>query len=362
MKRHVIVLLLLIILVGCQSSGNAERFHSGPGCAYASYFGIIASPDDSLLVRGVISISPTDGTRDTVVLESPLKKIVCMSSSSVAALTAVGADSVIAGVSGLDYLSDPMVHKLAENGEVYDIGYENTLDYEKLMRLSPDLVVAYAVGESEPPYLAKLRSLGLHVFVIYDHLEEHPLARAEYVRLFGALTGRLDRADVFFENVRERYLSLCSVAEAAPVRVLMNIPYADSWYIPGRDSYMSRLINDAGGVVLGAEKGSSSASVTIEDAFRLSQEADLWLCPGYCRTREQLKSLHHLFPHFGPIAQNLPIYNNIRKVNAYGGNDFWESGAIRPDLILEDLSVIFSSFRNGMSDDIKSTMSYFVEL
>jgi hypothetical protein len=34
--------------------------------------------------------------------------------------------------------------------------------------------------------------------VLYDHLEDHPLARAEYVRLFGALTGRIDKADSFF--------------------------------------------------------------------------------------------------------------------------------------------------------------------
>lgn len=357
-----LALLLLIVLAGCQSSGRTDRLHPGPGCRYASYFGIIVSPDDSLQVRGVISVSPVDGIQDTLVLKSPLKNIVCMSSSSVAALCAVGADSVIAGVSGLDYLSEPIVHKRAEDGDVHDVGYENALDYEMLMRMAPDLVVTYTVGESEPPYLTRLRTLGLPVFVIYDHLEEHPLARAEYVRLFGALTGRLDKADTFFENVSDRYISLCSGTDEAPVRVLMNIPYADSWYIPGRDSYMSRLINDAGGLVLGAEKGSASERITIEDAFRLSQQADLWLCPGYCRTREQLEAIHHLFPHFGPIARKQPIYNNIRKVNAYGGNDFWESGAIRPDLILEDLSVIFSSFRKGISDEPKSYMYYFVEL
>jgi iron complex transport system substrate-binding protein len=125
---------------------------------------------------------------------------------------------------------------------------------------------------------------------------------------------------------------------------------------------MSRLIRDAGGQVLGAQKGSVSGVITMEDAYSLSLEADMWLCPGYCRTREQLATLHHLFPHFGPLAKGLPIYNNILRATSGGGNDFWESGAVRPDLILKDLRAIFQAYKKELSAGTADTLSYFIEL
>ena len=371
-----------MLIVGCRSSGNVSTRMVGSapdvspaaglstGCEYASYFGIITDPNDSLRARGVLSISPSNGSIDTLMLDSPLRRIVCMSTSNVAALSALGADSSIVAVSGLKYISDHKIRLRAEAGEVLDIGYDGSLDYETIIRLKPELIVAYMVGDVEPPYLAKLRSLGLPVMMVSDHLEQHPLARAEYVKLFGALTGRLAEANDFFDDVRDRYISLCAgqtgverdtdhmVAAVKPVKVLMNIPYADSWYIPGVDNYMSRLVRDAGGVVLGASEGSASGVISIEEAYRLSLQADVWLCPGYCTSRSQLESVHHLFPHFGPIANGLPIYNNVSKVNAGGGNDFWESGSMRPDKILEDLKTILSSYRSSNALEF----NYFIEL
>lgn len=341
MKR-LLLLALIVLAAGCRPDVRSAFTQPGPGCEYASYFGLLTSDEDSLKVRGVISVSPDDGTCDTLLLNGPLKKIVCMSSSSVAALSAIGADSCVVAVSGLEYLSDEKMHRRAKLGYVHDIGYESSIDYETLMRLSPDLILAYTVGDAEPPYLSKLRNLGLRVLVIYDHLEQHPLARAEYVKLFGALTGRLQSANEFFCKVRDSYLSLCVEKVETPVKVLMNIPYADAWYVPGSKGYMSCLVRDAGGEVIGAPDGSESGVVSIEEAFRLSQKADMWLCPGFCRTREQLAKAHHLFPYFGPLADGLPVYNNILRSNAGGGNDFWESGAVRPDLILQDLRKIFS--------------------
>jgi len=35
------------------------------------------------------------------------------------------------------------------------------------------------------------------------------------------------------------------------------------------------------------------------------------------------------------------VYNNIKRLNSEQGNDFWESGITRPDLVLKDLIKIF---------------------
>jgi iron complex transport system substrate-binding protein len=272
-----------------------------------------------------------------------------MSTSHVAALSAIDAISVVKGVSGLRFVSDPKLDRQS----VHDIGYDHAIDYETILKIKPDLLVAYAVNGAEPPYVSKLSSLGVRTLILHDHLEDHPLARAEYVRLFGALTGRQNVADSVFAEVRDRYLGLAgNVDRNDPVKVLINIPYSDAWFIPGKEGYMSRLVEDAGGVILGAPAGTSvSGIVSLEKAYGYSLEADMWLNPGSCRSRDELVQAHHMFSRFGPVANGLPIYNNIRCADDDGGNDFWERGAVRPDLILQDLIAIFNSVRGITKED-----------
>ena len=338
------------------SCGRNHQNVNENSCSYAHFFDIIETSSGT----AVVTISPYGGIRDTLIVDEPADNLICMSTSHVACLSEIGADSLITGVSGLRYTADPdILLRFSEPGlkPVYDIGYESSLDYERILSLDPDIILAYTVSSAEPPYIAKLRSLGLEVLVLHDHVEEHPLARAEYIRLFGALTGRSDKADSIFNDISQRYESLAGqVVASQPKKVLINIPYADAWYIPGGENYMSKLVKDAGGEVLGAAEGRSSSSVvSLEEAWMLSQEADLWLNPGHCATIKELASIHQLFPSFGPLAKGLPIYNNTLRTTPEGGNDFFESGAVRPDLVLSDLIYI-------MSGEAGTSLNYFKPL
>lgn len=350
MRRCPIIfaIILALFLVSCVGGEKELRKSS---CRYARYFDIVRLPyphADTDSLTAVVTISPYDGTRDTLVVGSSVERLVCMSTSQVAGLSAIGADSVISAVSGLRYISDPEIRRraLSDTDPVYDIGYESSLDYERIVTLDPDVVLTYTVSGAEPQYISRLRSLGVRVLVLHDHLEDHPLARAEYIRMYGAITGRSSVADSIYASVCARYDSLRTTVPDTSwkVRVLMNVPYGDAWYIPGADSYMARLVDDAGGEVLGARSGTTaSRTISLEEAYELSQQADIWLNPGPCRTRLALESYHHSFRMFGPLAGGLPIYNNTLRTTPEGGNDFWESGSVRPDLILEDLITIFSS-------------------
>ena len=303
----------------------------------------------------VVVYSPQGAAPDTLV--PPLKRMVCMSSSYVGYLDAIGASASAVGVSGKDYLGNPQVKAAA-----VEVGYDAALDYEAIVRARPDVFLTYAVGAVEPPYLSKLRDLGIRCVVLSEHLESHPLARAEYVKLFGALTGRSSQADSVFTSVRDRYLSLVQhpdsevvQAGSAAVRagiapgpqvstrrkVLINIPYADIWYIPGGDNYMARLVQDAGGELLGSVPGrQESGTIGLEQAYAYAQEADVWLNPGWCRTRDQLRSVHPLFRDFPVLGR--AVWNNTLQETPGGGNLFWETGPVHPDWILEDLVHIFS--------------------
>ena len=321
--KYRILFPLLILLSSCVTH---TRPAAPGGMEYARWFDL--QGDKAIIV------SPYGGTADTLEVTAPLRSIVCMSSSYIGFLDAIGCDSVATAVSGLAYVSDPEVQAHA-----VDVGYDAALDYETILKLRPDLVLTYAVSAAEPPYLQKLRDLGIRTAVIHEHLESHPLARAEYIKFFGLLTGRKERADSLFADIRDRYLSLVKESDA-PKSVLVNIPYADQWYIPGGDNYMTRLIHDAGGVVLGAVPGRFESSViSVEKAFELAQEADCWLNPGWCATKAQLRSVHPLFADFPVLGKS--VWNNTKQSTPGGGNAFWETGPAHPDLILEDLRAIF---------------------
>lgn len=318
-----ILLPLLVLLASCATQ---TRPAAQGGMEYAQWF--------DLQGNKAIVTSPYGGATDTLDVTEPVRSIVCMSSSYIGFLDALGCDSVATAVSGLAYVSDPDVRAHA-----VDVGYDAALDYETILKLRPDLVLTYAVSAAEPPYLQKLRDLGIRTAVIHEHLESHPLARAEYIKFFGYLTGRAALADSLFADIRDRYLSLVQETDA-PKKVLVNIPYADQWYIPGGDNYMTRLIQDAGGVVLGAVPGRFESSViSVEKAFELAQEADCWLNPGWCATKAQLRSVHPLFADFPVLGKS--VWNNTKQSTPGGGNAFWETGPARPDVILQDLRAIF---------------------
>ena len=325
--KSILAAVSIFLLASCTTGVKTHSTISADG--HAQFFKV----KDQGGKKIIMSISPMDGSVDSLILDKPVSKIVCMSSSYVAYLSALGCDSVITAVSGKKYISNPAI------ANVPDIGYDSEIDYEKILALKPDIVLAYSVSSIEPKYISTLRSLGVKVFMLYEHLEDHPLARAEYVKMFGAMTGKEAKADSIYSTISKSYLELASKIKSAKVKskkVLINIPYADQWFIPGGENYMSLLVRDAGGEILGSVAGAHESSIiSLETAYSLSKKADYWINVGWCRNLKQLKSIQPLFSSFPIKADN--IYNNTRRITPGGGNDFWESGAIRADLVLSDM-------------------------
>ncbi len=345
--------LIPILLVLCSCTARNNQSSSVPdGNAYAELFEISKAADGCDMI---ISISPADGTRDTLIIDKPISKAVCMSSTYVAAFDAVGADSLICGISGLRYISTPGILNLGDR--VAEVGYDEMPDYEKIISLHPDVLLAYQTGSAVPAYVTKLRSLGVRVFIIYDNFENHPLARAEYIRLHACLAGQSAKADSIFNGICDRYNAISDRLKDVPVRkVLMNTPYADQWFIPGMNSYMARFVQDAGGEILGSREGRESSVISVEQALSLASQADIWLHPGTLRNKEALLKEHVLFSSFAVVGKPNSIWNNTLRSTEAGGNDFWEGGAVNPDLILKDLAIILHPELFG------GELTYYLEL
>lgn len=290
-----------------------------------------------LIVRGGESVP---AGFEGEVLRGDARRVVCMSSTQVAMLDAAGAVQTVVGVSGADYVANG--HVAANRERIGDVGYEGNINYELLVALDPDLVLLYGVGGAstmEP----KLRELGIPYLYVGEYLEESPLGKAEWMVAVGETVGRRAEAEARFAPIPGRYDELKrKVADAAArtPAVMLNTPYGDSWFMPSSDSYVARLIADAGGRYLcGGGGGSASRPIDLEEAALLTEHADVWINV----QAATLDDLRRRFPKFARARCIVggDVWACDRRTNAAGGNDFWESGVVHPDLVLRDLVKIF---------------------
>lgn len=285
------------------------------------------------------------------VIYIPVQKIICMSTTHLAMLAALNERHTIAGVSGTGYIFDEKITAMIEAGLINDIGYESGLNNELIIRISPDLIMLYGIGSESAAYIGKLRELGTQALFNADYLEEDPLGKAEWIKLFGALFCKEKMADSIFTSVVASYDQIKEYVKqnAGEIPdVLLGLPFRDAWYISPGNSYISRLIEDAGGSYLWHDTESSvSMPYGLEDVFMRSLEADYWLNTGIAGSKKEIASIDQRLKNL-PCFINGNLYNNNKRISPEGGNDYWESGALYPDLILKDIATILHPelFRN----------------
>jgi iron complex transport system substrate-binding protein len=285
---------------------------------------------------GTFNTSGTDIQR----IDHDAKRIICMSSSYVAMLSTIGKQETIAGVSGINFISDKYV--AANSDKIGDVGYDNNINYEMVVALNPDLVLLYGVmGASGME--SKLRELGIPYLYLGEYVESSPLGKAEWMVAVGEITGARDKAVEIFSTISERYTALAtevSLAAKERKQVMLNTPYRDSWFIPSEQNYIARIIRDAGGEPFTiAGTGNSSQPIDIEQAYIWASEADVWLNVGACNSLEELIRQNPKFADVKAVREKR-VYNNNARQTTQGGSDFWESGVVRLDVILQDLVTI----------------------
>lgn len=275
------------------------------------------------------------------VLQGDAKRIVAMSSTHIAMLDAVDAADRVVGVSGIDYISNPGIQ--ARRDSVGDVGYEGNINYELLLSLDPDIVLLFGVNGASAME-SKLTELGIPYMYVGDYLEESPLGKAEWLVALSELIGKRDAGEKVFAEIPVRYNAMKQkVADAGLPKssVMLNTPYGDSWFMPSTKSYAVRLIEDAGGsYIYGKNTGNSSLPIDLEEAYLLASDADMWINVGMANSLEEVAKM---CPKFTDTRcfRNGNVFNNNARTNAAGGNDYYESAVVNPDILLRDLVKIF---------------------
>ena len=277
------------------------------------------------------------------VIITPVNRVICLSTSHIGFLSTLNEISSLKGLSGAGFVSEPEVQEAVKLKKVFDVGYDQGINYELILSLKPDMIMAYGVGGEVTGFINKLRDLGLNVILNGEYLEDSPLAKTEWIKFVGALYNKKQEAEDYFCMVEKNYNKIKQKVAAVtnhPV-VLTGLPYKDAWWMAGGNSNLARLISDAGGVFLWNENTSrESFVVSLEEVVIRSSKADFWINCGTVNTINELISTDSRFTSF-PLVKKRTVFNNNLIVSSTGGNDYWERGVVRPDLILADLVKIF---------------------
>lgn len=375
MKRFSTLISALCVLLATACGGSGVRSADDFTIeiytpAYASGFAIRGTDDDASTLITVRN--PWQGAGDVEqhllvlrdgaeapagfegqIVKAPVRHVVCMSSSHVAMFDAIGEVRRVSGVSGIDYISNAHVNEHRYCGEVRDVGYDTNLDFELLAAMRPDLVLLYGVTGENTVVTGKLRELGIPYIYVGDYMEESPLGKAEWLMVPAELCNVRDKGAETFRGIADRYNALkaaTAAAAAARPKVMLNTPYRDTWFMPSSRSFMVRLIEDAGGEYIYTKNDSdTSVAIDMEEAYLLANAADIWLNVGPCNTLTELTAQNPKFAEV-PAVRDRMVFNNNRRQTPAGGSDFWESGVVRPDLVLRDLNAILRPETAGTAE------------
>ena len=358
-KHFTLSLFLLLMATYVVSCGNSSANETSDLAeiftpTYAKGYRILSADNHtSSLIRVVLS---GDGENDEIrelfirrddepvpdgykgqILQGEARRIVCMSAPQTAMLHLVDATDRIVGISQPDRISAPDIR--SRRAEIGDIGHEGEINYDLLSALKPDLVLLDAKN-GVSPMEKRLEQMGVPYLYIDDWNENSPLGKAEWMMAVAESVGRRNEAEEVFREIPEKYNALKQrVIGAAGKRpkVMLDMPSGGFWTLPPKDSYFATLLDDAGAEYLLPSGNSGAAGpVGMDEAFAMASQADKWLNLGPdINTPADLRAALPRFANL-PVIGWAELYNNTERMNAGGGNDFYESGTVNPDLVLRD--------------------------
>ncbi|MFW5820286.1 MAG: ABC transporter substrate-binding protein [Bacteroidota bacterium] len=284
-----------------------------------------------------------DSLRNFPLIPIPVSNVVVFSTTHIGFIHALEETEGISGVSGLKYVCDDLVNQRKKEKKVFDVGFPPSVDYERLIALSPDVVFLYGIESSVTGISARLRQAGIPVFMIAEYLEPHPLGKLEWIRVFGQFYDKEEQAEFVFEKSKNEYERMRMTVDKNREKpsVLVGLPWKNTWHLAGGESYTAKLIRDAGGNYLWSENMSmENIPLSLEAVLTRAMRADVWINSGGASSLREITGIDHRFTLL-KVFQDGEVYNNDAMKCIGGGNPYWEKGVVEPHLILKDLIKIF---------------------
>ncbi|NDJ87527.1 MAG: ABC transporter substrate-binding protein, partial [Chloroflexi bacterium] len=299
--------------------------------------------------------TPTpEDTGDATVIEIPVADTIALSTSQLPHLTELGVVDHLVGIDSFLYTNSPEVVDRIEAGEVIEIGFSSDLNVELVLDAEPDIVFSDGFGDVH----SVLADTGVPVAINGEWAEALPLGRAEWIKFTALLYNEEATATEVFEEIATEYEDLVALTADLPEDEKPSVLYGtylsftEAWNIPGSETYTAQLFRDAGARMVLEDADEvrgqrGSIPFDFEVVYDAGLEADYWIPDAFGVTslddllaQDDTLQPADLYSDFEAVdAGN--IYNTSGRVNASGGNDYYESGVLYANVELADYISIF---------------------
>ncbi|MWB94706.1 ABC transporter substrate-binding protein [Flavobacterium sp. GA093] len=352
--------LLFFAVLSCKKTDNAEIVKSKTSqnsIEYASGLSIVKNEGYSVVtvsnpwpkanknftyILKEKDAKVPDSLQSYTTIQVPLASVVVTSTTNIPFLEMLEVENKLIGFPHTDYISSEKTRKLIDKGSVKNVGQNEKLNIEQLIELSPDLIVTFGVDNNNP-MLDNLKKSGLNVFIQGDWMEQSPLGKAEWIKLYGALFGKEEKAKELFDKIVLSYNQARKLVATKPATatVLYGSMYQDLWYVAKGNSWVAAFMKDAQSNYLWANlKGTGSEGLSFEKVLDKAKTANFWIATGSFKTLEEFGKSNPHYSEFDAF-KNKNIYTFESKLGATGGTVYYELSPSRPDLVLKDYIKIF---------------------
>ncbi|WP_374173842.1 ABC transporter substrate-binding protein [Flavobacterium tructae] len=362
--RHLLPKMIFVLpfflLIGCKKNESSEIVKTETkknSIEYASGLSIIKHEGYS-----VVTVSdpwPDAHTKFTYVLKEkeakvpdslqkyttikvPLESIVVTSTTNIPFLEMLEVENKLVGFPHTDYISSEKTRALIDKGAVKNVGQNEKLNIEQLIELSPDLIVTFGVDNNNA-MLDNLKKSGLNVLIQADWMEQSPLGKAEWIKLYGALFGKEEQAKELFDKIVLSYDQAKKLVAGKPATssVLYGSMYEDIWYVAKGNSWVAQFMKDAQANYLWADlKGTGSEGLSFEKVLVKAKTANFWIAAGSFKSLDEFGKSNPHYTEFDAFKSK-NVYTFEGKSGATGGTVYYELAPSRPDLVLKDYIKIF---------------------
>ena len=217
---------------------------------------------------------------DVVPLYAPLDRMYLAATSSMDFFRAL--DSVPAvRLSGTDvngwYIEEAKA--ALEDGSMIFAGKYSAPDYELIFAEKCDLAIESTMIYHSPEVKEQLEKLGVPVLVERSSYEEDPLGRMEWVKVYGALLGKLPAAEELFDGEVEAVEPLLDQPKTGKTVAFFYITTTGTVNVRKSSDYVPRMIALAGGDYAFPDLSSGSAlstvNMTMESFYDGARDADV---------------------------------------------------------------------------------------
>lgn len=358
--RHSFILFLSVVLfaacsgkssqTGDHNSGNEDSVYT---VRYAKGFKVKILPE----YKEVTVVDPWDSTKilqryilvdkkkslpknlpEGTVIRTPLSRVVAYSTIHCATLNEIGVISTIKGVCEPKYIDIDFIKDGIKNGTIADLGQAANPVIEKIVDVDPEAILATPI---QGRTYGSVDKAGIPIIETPDYMEPLPLGRAEWIRFYSLFFETEETTDSLFDTTVSNYNAIKETVAKVTERpsVFLDLMYGNVWYTSGGESFISRMLSDAGATYAWHDNGKvESIPLAFEQVLEHAGETEYWLIKynnPIDMTYASLAKEYKPYSYFSAY-KNRKIY----ECNA-GKTPYYEDLPIHPDYILQDFAYVF---------------------